>query len=45
MNLLEKTRKINGMLQKSEGPVNFTDMAETLRDAIDGKHICCKPPR
>ena len=34
MNLLEKTRKINGMLQKSEGPVNFTDMAETLRDVI-----------
>lgn len=35
MELLIKTRKINEMLQKSAGqPVNFKDMAETLRDVI-----------
>ncbi|WP_077615072.1 GTP-sensing pleiotropic transcriptional regulator CodY [Caenibacillus caldisaponilyticus] len=35
MNLLEKTRKINNMLQKAATPVNFNDMAETLRDVIE----------
>lgn len=36
MNLLEKTRKINSMLQASAGkPVNFKEMAETLGDIID----------
>lgn len=35
MDLLTKTRKINEMLQKTAGqPVNFKDMAETLRDVI-----------
>lgn len=35
MDLLTKTRKINEMLQKAAGqPVNFKDMAETLRDVI-----------
>lgn len=35
MELLTKTRKINEMLQKAAGqPVNFKDMAETLRDVI-----------
>lgn len=35
MNLLLKTRKINEMLQKTAGqPVNFKEMAETLRDVI-----------
>jgi transcriptional pleiotropic repressor len=36
MNLLEKTRKINSMLQASAGkPVNFKEMADTLGDIID----------
>ncbi|UZJ77171.1 GTP-sensing pleiotropic transcriptional regulator CodY [Fictibacillus sp. KU28468] len=36
MNLLEKTRKLNAMLQQSGGkPVNFKEMAETLRDVIE----------
>ncbi len=36
MNLLQKTRKINAMLQKAAGkPVNFKEMAETLSDVID----------
>ncbi|HEX6922867.1 MAG TPA: GTP-sensing pleiotropic transcriptional regulator CodY [Bacillales bacterium] len=36
MSLLEKTRKINAMLQQAGGkPVNFKEMAETLRDVID----------
>ncbi|MGO4887788.1 GTP-sensing pleiotropic transcriptional regulator CodY [Anaerobacillus sp. MEB173] len=36
MDLLNKTRKINEMLQKTAGqPVNFKDMAETLRDVIE----------
>ncbi|OIJ09896.1 transcriptional repressor CodY [Anaerobacillus arseniciselenatis] len=36
MDLLTKTRKINEMLQKTAGqPVNFKDMAETLRDVIE----------
>ena len=36
MNLLEKTRKINSMLQAAAGkPVNFKDMAETLSDVIE----------
>ncbi|QOY34462.1 GTP-sensing pleiotropic transcriptional regulator CodY [Anaerobacillus isosaccharinicus] len=35
MDLLTKTRRINEMLQKTAGqPVNFKDMAETLRDVI-----------
>ncbi|WP_066173024.1 GTP-sensing pleiotropic transcriptional regulator CodY [Bacillus marinisedimentorum] len=35
MNLLEKTRKINAMLQEAAGkPVNFKEMAESLRDVI-----------
>jgi transcriptional pleiotropic repressor len=35
MELLTKTRKINEMLQKAAGqPVNFKDMADTLRDVI-----------
>ncbi|MCY8569997.1 GTP-sensing pleiotropic transcriptional regulator CodY, partial [Bacillus haynesii] len=34
--LLQKTRKINAMLQNAAGkPVNFKEMAETLRDVID----------
>jgi transcriptional pleiotropic repressor len=36
MELLEKTRKINAMLQQAAGkPVNFKEMAETLRDVIE----------
>jgi transcriptional pleiotropic repressor len=36
MNLLDKTRRINAMLQQSGGkPVNFKDMAVTLRDVIE----------
>lgn len=36
MNLLEKTRKINSMLQASAGKqVNFKEMADTLGDTID----------
>jgi transcriptional pleiotropic repressor len=36
MDLLTKTRKINEMLQKTAGqPVNFKDMADTLRDVIE----------
>ncbi|WP_257350091.1 GTP-sensing pleiotropic transcriptional regulator CodY [Pseudalkalibacillus decolorationis] len=36
MNLLGKTRKINALLQESGGkPVNFKEMSETLRDAIE----------
>jgi transcriptional pleiotropic repressor len=36
MNLLEKTRKINSMLQAAAGkPVNFKDMAETLSEVIE----------
>ncbi|MCC3357480.1 GTP-sensing pleiotropic transcriptional regulator CodY [Bacillus sp. REN16] len=35
MPLLERTRKINAMLQKAAGkPVNFKEMSETLRDVI-----------
>ncbi|SDG97688.1 transcriptional pleiotropic repressor [Alteribacillus persepolensis] len=35
MDLLQKSRKINDMLQKTAGDhVNFKDMAETLRDVI-----------
>lgn len=35
MELLKRTRKINAMLQKSAGkPVNFTEMAASLRDVI-----------
>lgn len=36
MELLTRTRKINKILQKSSGKtVNFTEMAETLRDVIE----------
>lgn len=35
MSLLEKSRKINSMLQKVAGPVNFREMAETLKEVID----------
>lgn len=36
MNLLEKTRKINVMLQRAAGkPVNFKEMAESLCEVID----------
>jgi len=36
MTLLEKTRKINSMLQNAAGkPVNFKEMAETLTKVID----------
>ncbi|MDX8362260.1 MULTISPECIES: GTP-sensing pleiotropic transcriptional regulator CodY [Bacillaceae] len=36
MNLLEKTRKINAMLQRAAGkPVNFKEMSDTLRDVIE----------
>lgn len=35
MKLLERTRKINAMLQKTTGKsVNFNDMSQTLRDVI-----------
>jgi len=37
MKLLDRARKINAMLQKTAGKsVNFTEMAETLRDVIKG---------
>lgn len=37
MNLLERTRKINALLQKAAGkPVNFNDMAKTLSEVING---------
>ena len=36
MNLLEKSRRINSMLQAAAGkPVNFKDMAETLSEVIE----------
>ncbi|MFC7392543.1 GTP-sensing pleiotropic transcriptional regulator CodY [Scopulibacillus cellulosilyticus] len=35
MELLEKTRKINNMLQGTKTQVNFNEMAQTLRDVID----------
>ena len=36
MILLEKTRKINALLQKSAGkPVNFKEMSETLQEVIE----------
>lgn len=35
MNLLEKTRRINAMLQKVAGPVNFKDMADVLSELIE----------
>ncbi|MDQ0350614.1 transcriptional pleiotropic repressor [Alkalibacillus filiformis] len=36
MNLLERTRVINAMLQKTQGKaVNFNDMSGTLRDVIE----------
>lgn len=36
MNLLQKTRKINAMLQNAAGkPVNFKEMAETLCEVIE----------
>jgi len=35
MILLDKTRKINNMLQSTASPVNFNEMAETLYDAIE----------
>lgn len=35
MSLLEKSRKINSMLQKVAGPVNFREMAETLSQVVD----------
>lgn len=36
MKLLEKTRKINAMLQQAAGkPVNFKEMGETLRNVIE----------
>ncbi len=37
MSLLEKSRKINALLQKSAGkPVNFNEMAQTLTEVING---------
>lgn len=37
MSLLEHTRKINALLQKSAGkPVNFNDMSKTLSEVING---------
>ncbi|HIV75789.1 MAG TPA: GTP-sensing pleiotropic transcriptional regulator CodY [Candidatus Pseudogracilibacillus intestinigallinarum] len=37
MELLERTRKINALLQKSAGkPVNFNDMSRTLSEVING---------
>src|SRR5690625_4531687 len=37
MNLLERTRKINALLQKSASkPVNFNDMSKTLSEVING---------
>ena len=35
MNLLEKTRRINAMLQKVAGPVNFKDMADVLSELME----------
>lgn len=36
MNLLDKTRKINAMLQKAAGkPVNFNEMSQTLSEVIE----------
>ena len=36
MDLLTKTRKINKLLQSTNGePVNFNDMAQTLSEVID----------
>jgi len=35
MMLLEKTRQINNMLQRTVTPVNFNDMASTLSEVID----------
>jgi transcriptional pleiotropic repressor len=35
MMLLEKTRQINNMLQRTVTPVNFNDMANTLSEVID----------
>lgn len=34
MNLLSRTRRINSMLQKVAGPVNFREMAEVLSEVI-----------
>lgn len=37
MTLLERTRQVNALLQKSGGkPVNFNDMAQTLSEVING---------
>src|SRR5690625_1381637 len=37
MNLLDRTRKINALLQKAAGkPVNFNDMSKTLTEVING---------
>lgn len=37
MSLLERSRKINALLQKSAGkPVNFNEMAQTLTEVING---------
>src|SRR5699024_12384728 len=37
MTLLERTRKINSLLQQTGGkPVNFNDMAKTLSEVING---------
>lgn len=37
MSLLERTRKINALLQKTAGkPVNFNDMSKTLSEVING---------
>lgn len=35
MNLLQKTRRINNMLQAVYGPVNFKEMAEALSEVIE----------
>ncbi len=36
MQLLDKTRKINKLLQQSAGkPVNFKEMADTLEEVIE----------
>lgn len=35
MSLLEKSRRINAMLQKVAGPVNFKDMADLLSELIE----------
>src|SRR5690625_4506142 len=34
MDLLTKTRRINSMLQKVAGPVNFKEMADVLSEVI-----------